>query len=291
MHPSRKELAQFVDKKLNPQSISSIEKHLEICEFCRDFANDYRLQNKLLTEAAAETLPPGAMTLADSLYNQAIAGRTIHISTLLERGSQASMALAADGDKQFVPSVQNLVTLCSESPEIILRVMRDQRKHQDYLQLISDDPLMTANVLVQIPELNLQYVTDSNGKAELDKALDDSIEKLKWQIKLPDVVYDLEPLVYDPDKTEYTEDVELKTDRDDRIRVTFEGKTEGKQIGIEILAIDGREDFGEVLVSVTQRSKPQSIETQSKKTITFDLTDDDSTINIRLFQARDEQTE
>ena len=288
MHPSQKKLSQFVDGKLNPQTAADIERHLEICEFCRDFANDYRLQNKLLAEVTTGTLPSKAMALAESLYNQAIAGRTIPITTLLERGGQSSMALAADGNKEFVPSVQNLVTLCSESPEIILRVMRDQRKHQDYLQLISDDPLMTANVLVQIPELNLQYVTDSDGKAELDKALDDSIDKLKWQIKLPDVVYDLEPLIYDPDKTEYAENIELKTDRDDRIRVTFEGKTEGKQISIEILALDGRKDFGDVIVAVTQKSQPRTVAARSKKPMTFNLADDDSTINIRLFQARQE---
>ncbi|RKX23865.1 MAG: hypothetical protein DRP47_12200 [Candidatus Zixiibacteriota bacterium] len=288
MHPSQKELSQFVEGKLNPQSASRIEKHIEICEFCRDFINDYRLNAKLLAETAAETVPPEAMAHAERLYNQAITGRTIPITTLLERESQASTALAADGDKEFSPSVQNLMTLCSEDPEIVLRVMRDHSQNQDYLQLISDNPLMTANVLVQIPELSLQYVTNSDGKAELDKTFDDSIEKLKWQIKLPDVVYDLEPLVYDPDKTEYAEDVELKTDRDDRIRVTFEGKTEGKQISIEILALDGRDDFGEVIVAITQKSQPQSVAARLQKPVTFDLVDNDSTINIRLFQTQEE---
>lgn len=284
MHPSAKELRRFLENRLDEPSAGRIREHLQQCEFCRGFCENQRLFLDSVSRAAEEAIPTKALQLADRLYKDALAGKIISLEPLLSEVSAPPLHLAADGDKEFTPHVQNLTTLCSESPEIILRVMRDLDKGQDYLQLISDNPALSARVMVQIPELKREFITDDNGQATLESGLPDAPEKLTWQIKMPEAVFSLEPLVYDPDKTEYAEDIILETQRKDKIKVTFEGKTEGKQISIRILELDGRTDFGRVKVSVSQQNVSVFKDVERNERLSFDLIDANDKINIRLFQ-------
>lgn len=284
MHPSAKELRRFLENRLDEPSVGRIREHLQQCEFCREFCDSYQLFLDSISRASKEGLPPKALQLADRLYHDALQGKIVCLTPLMAGDIEVPLALAADGDKEFAPHVQNLTTLCSESPEIILRVMRDLDKGEDYLQLISDDPTLSARVMVQIPELKREFITDDNGQATLEGGLPDTPEKLTWQIKMPEAVFSLEPLVYDPDKTEYAEDIILETERKDKIKVTFEGKTEGKQISICILQLDGKTDFGHVKVSVSQQNVSVFKDVKSNELLSFDLIDANDKINIRLFQ-------
>lgn len=284
MHPSAKELRRFIENRLDEPSAERVREHLSECEFCREFCDSYQLFLDSIGRVSKEGLPPKALQLADRLYDYALAGKIISLEPLLSEVSAPLLRLAADGEKEFAPHVENLTTLCSESPEIILRVMRDLDKGQDYLQLISDDPALSARVMVQIPELKREFITDENGQATLESGLPDAPEKLTWQIKMPEAVFSLEPLVYDPDKTEYAEDIILETERKDKIKVTFEGKTEGKQITIRILELDGKTDFGHVKVSVSQQDVSVLKDVKRNELLSFDLIDANDKINIRLFQ-------
>jgi Fe-S oxidoreductase len=284
VHPSAKELRWFVEDRLDKSSAERVREHIGECEFCREFCDSYRLFVDSVSTAAGEAIPTKAIQLADRLYKDALAGKIISLEPLLSEVSAPPFRLAADGEEEFVPHVQNLTTLCSENPEIILRVMRDLDKGQDYLQLISDDPALSTRVMVQIPELKWEFITDDNGQATLESSLPDTPEKLSWQIKMPEAVFSLEPLVYDPDKTEYTEDIILETERKDKIKVTFEGKTEGKQIMIRILELDGRTDFDRVKVSISQHNVSMFKDVRRNELLFFDLIDANNEINIRLFQ-------
>jgi len=284
VHPSAKELRRFIENRLDEPSAGRVREHLGECEFCREFCDSYQLFLDSIGQTSKEGLPAKAFQLADRLYKDALAGKIISLEPLLSEVSAPPFRLAADGEKEFAPHVQNLTTLCSESPEIILRVMRDLDKGQDYLQLISDDPALSARVMVQIPELKREFITDDNGQATLESGLPNAPEKLTWQIKMPEAVFSLEPLVYDPDKTEYAEDIILETQRKDKIKVTFEGKTEGKQISIRILELDGRTNFGRVKVSVSQQNVSVFKDVKRNELLSFDLIDANDKINIRLFQ-------
>ena len=284
MHPSAKELRRFIENRLDEPSAGRVREHLGECEFCREFCDSYQLFLDSISRAAGEAIPAKALQLADRLYKDALAGKIISLEPLLSEVSAPPLHLAADGEKEFAPHVQNLTTLCSESPEIILRVMRDLDKGQDYLQLISDDPALSARVMVQIPELKWEFITDESGRATLESGLPDDPEKLTWQIKMPEAVFSLQPLVYDPNKTEYAEDIILETEKKDKIKVTFEGKTEGKQISIRILQLDGKADFDSVKVNVSQQNVSLFKDVKRNELLSFDLVDANDKINIRLFQ-------
>jgi hypothetical protein len=283
MHPSRDELRRFSDNQLEEPSATTVRDHLEQCAFCRNYVENQRLVSESVKHAESEAIPLKALKLADRLYETALAGRMISLKPSLPKDTPL-LRLAADGDKEFRPRVENITTLCSENPEIVLRIMRDFDRGHDYLQLISDDPALSSHIMVQIPQLQKEFITDENGRAVIDAAVLDKPEQLSWQIRMPDAVFSLEPLVCDPDRTEYTEDIVLTTEKQDKIKVTFEGKTEGKQISIRILELEGRTDFGVVRVSVSQHRTSLFKEMKRDESLSFNLVDADDKINIRLYQ-------
>jgi hypothetical protein len=283
MHPSRDELRRFVDNELEEPLTTTVRDHIEQCVFCYNYVENQRLLLESLKQAEKGAMPLKALKLADRLYETALAGRMVSLKPLLPKDTPL-LRLAADGDKEFRPQVENITTLCSENPEIVLRIMRDFDRGHDYLQLISDDPALSSHIMVQIPQLQKEFITDENGRAEIDASVLDKPDQLSWQIRMPDAVFSLEPLVYDPNKTEYSKDIVLTTEKQDKIKVTFEGKTEGKQISIRILELDGKTDFGVVRVSVSQHHASLFKDVKRNESLSFDLVDATDEIKIRLFQ-------
>jgi hypothetical protein len=284
VHPSREQLSQYIDGTIDESAARQIREHLKLCPFCRELVEDQRLLSDFIRKAADETIPAKALKLAERLYRQALAGKVIPLQPLLPRDAERPLPLAAHGEHGPTPRLVNLTTLCSENPEIVLRVMRDLDQGQDYLQLISDDPVFSAHVLVQVPELEREFMTDENGRVTLEGGAFDRPEELTWQIKMPDAVFSLQPLVYDPDKTEYARDIVLETERRDKIKVTFEGKTEGKQITIHVLELDGSTDFGPVKVNILQGAASVMKRVSRHESFSFELMNSKDEIKIRLFQ-------
>lgn len=284
MHPTKKELELYADRLLDDrQRGEEIQAHLEICEFCREYLESYNFVRKTFDELSEQELPVKALALADKLYRQAFTGQIIPLETLASEKTDQPFLMAADGEEKFTPDTVSLATYFSKNPELVLKIMRDNRGNQDYLQLIGDSPQAGANVLVQIPDTDLEFFTNSEGTARIDDLDMRKIEKYKWQVKMPDAVFELEPIRYDPEKIEYSKEITLETEKNDKIMVAFEGKTEGKQISIRILELEGKSDFESIRVQLSQegRSIMKSIDKNGR--ITFDLDDLKAPINIRLF--------
>ncbi len=282
MHPSKTDLRLFVDRRLDDSGKESeISAHLEKCEFCREFCDNYRLYIKSFEEASQEEIPEKFKKLADRIYRESFGSRIIYL-TPFEK-SATSFRLAADGEKESKPNIQNLSTFYSDDPELVLRVMRDKNKGYDYIQLIGENQDIASNVLVQIPELKKEYLTDMRGRAKLEESLLMDLSRLKWQIKIPDAIFSLEPLVFDPETVEYEKEVFLETEKDDKIKIRFEGKTEGKQISIQVLQLEGKTEYGFVRVLISQKNRQQMKETAPDRELRFDVTESGAEINIRLF--------
>lgn len=284
MHPSQKELELFVDNGLADSSkTAEISAHVEECEFCREFCENYRLYKVSIEDAAQEEIPLKALNLGGRLLTQAMSGRIIDLRPLGEQNWE-KLYMAADGEPDHKPGIINLGTLYSEDPELVLRVMRDSEKGYDYLQLIADDPLIASHVMVRIPEIEKEFLTDDNGRAILDETLAENIAQMKWQIKMPDAVFSLQPLVYDPEAVEYKKEMILETEKKDKIVISFEGKTEGKQITVRIQQLEGKSDFGQVIVSISQQGVSEMVRVTPDKAVSFGIVGPGSEIKIRLFQ-------
>ncbi len=284
MHPLTDELRKYSENRLDTVTAEKIRRHLDECELCREHVNDYQAYLKAMKTSPGIENSAVAQQLADRLYQDALRGAVIDLAPLIQPGTDRKVLLAADGANRRLDDPEEVATLYSENPDVVLRITHSAAENRDQLQLISDDPALVAGVLLQLPESGAEYLTDDHGRAILaDRPVDD-YRQAKWQIKMPDAVFSLQPLVYDPEHTEYADETTLESANKDRIRIRFEGKTVGKQISLQILALDGQSDFGRVRIAIIQPAGNELADVGPGDTVTFDLATPDHELKIRIFR-------
>ena len=285
MHPAQAQLRSFCDGDLDPATAREVEEHVRNCEFCGEFCDEYRSLAESIEAAAEAPLPAEAKRVADYLYRAGFSGGPIVLYPFKRESVAAPVSLAADGPEKTGPRFENLATFFSEKPELVLRIMRDNQQHRDFLQLVSDDDSLISKVLVEVPDTGLSVITDENGRADFQQRYPDNAADLNWQIKMPEAEFSLQPLEYDPAKVEYSEDIVLETVRHDRVAIRFEGQKEGKRISIRILELSGHPDFKPVSVAVCQGGKSMIAGAGRDDILYFDVEGTESSIDIRLFRS------
>jgi len=285
MHPPKDKLKAFVEGKLERRSLDVIKSHINSCPLCQEFCENYRLLVDSLEEADKIELPPKARKLADRLYQDAQAANIIPLTRfeLNEPDSDKHILMAADSEELSGRSLQCLATLYSDDPEIIMRVMRDLEHNQDYLHLISDKKEYASNVMVQLPELGKEFVTDEDGFIRFEEKLIGDYDKLKWQIKLPSAVFKLQPLMYDPEKVESTQDTIIENEKGDKIQISMMKKTEGLEIALRVLKFEGSDEFRAAKVIVSQNKENKMYNLKPSEKVIYKIVDSTDVINIRLF--------
>jgi hypothetical protein len=285
VHPTKDELNLLVSNNLSDiASRQLIEAHIAECEFCREYCDLYRQEQARQSGGDAMEITETDRLIADRIYNQAMAGRVIPLNMMITAQPLGQTHMAADGGSKSIKPTINLATLYSEDPEMVLRVMRDSEQDIDYLQLISVNPELTAHVLIQIPDIKKEYLTNDFGRAIIPKGELGDVNTLHWEIKLPDVRFDLRPVVYDPEHVESSREVTLETDQHDRILVTFVSKTAGKQILIRVLELDGQANYDCVRVSISQQQLHEVKSVTPNQIVPFAIIDPNQGINIRLYR-------
>jgi len=285
VHPSRPELYEFALRGPAVDGLTRIAEHVAGCEECRAVVDAHRRLLAFERAAENETLPDRAHDLADQLFSAALRGAAIELRPLaIERPPEDQWQLAADGEPRPGPAIQNLATFYSENPELVLQVMRDSTAGADYVQVVADNQEDAAHLMVRLPDLDREFVTDATGRAELEGVDLHDVGSLKWQLKMPDAVFSLEPLTFDPNHIEYEEQVTLESERNDRIRISLQGKPDSKLIRIEVLEIGGQTDFGSVRVAISQGSESEVSPARANRQVTFVLRDSGDAIEIRLFE-------
>ena len=283
VHPTRETLTAFIEGRLEEAESRRVQSHVNECDFCREFCDDLRLVAETGSLAEIDNLPTSSERLADRLYRDSLSGLVVNLTSFHEDAEGRESPLAADNERDADFSDRRAITLYSADPEIVLRLMIGPNPDDNYVQLIADDAALVSHVLLQSPQLGKEFVTDANGRADLGAGPVEFTDEIKWRIKMPDAVFDLAPLKYDPDKPEHSERVTLETDRQDKLEVTFERLTEGKRITLRLLELDGKQDFGEVKVVIATEHTSRQKEIGIDSPATFEIDDADATVNIRLF--------
>jgi hypothetical protein len=247
IHPSRDELSGYWKNTLETADGVRISQHLEECEFCSQIIRELEELDRIESEIAIVSPSPRSVAAAQSLFRRLFSGQAIQLDSR-DQIQPTDYHLAADGKQSARPAVENLATVFSSEPEIVLKVMRDNRVNRTYLHLIADNPALSSHVLVESLETQRSYVTDGSGQAEIEDFAGFDAASAKWQVKLPSAEFSLKPLVVDPDRVEYENETVLETDRGDKVKLTFEGKASGKQIRLEVLSLEGQ-TVGEPLVA------------------------------------------
>ena len=285
MHLSIEEIRKFIENKLQSEELNKVNFHLENCEFCSDLLEKQKLMNEAISESFAQPLPDNFDSEMQKLWQlQSGNSNIIFLNKSIVSAEISITGLAADGTDAGGEVIQNLATVYSENPEVVLRVMREMNIAKDYIQIISEDPKLSNHVMVRLPDLDWEVMTDDSGKAVIGDLADKNYESLNWQIKLPDAVFELEPIKNLSIKKEIEKQFELRTDNNDKIKVKLTGKEDSLQIQIQVEQLNGKTDFGEIKVSICQKEEIIIRQIDGNNIATFDYHNDNDSINIRLFQ-------
>jgi len=261
---------------------SRVAAHVASCELCTEFCEAYHQEFEAISGLLDRELPFAAQEVRDKVFARSVRGLVIDLDPMV-LAAKSPIRMAADGLEARL-EIEHLATLYSESPEAVLRIMRDNKAGRDYLQLMSDSAELVSHVMIRLPDLGREYITDDDGVSVIDPPLDGNLGDLKWQIKLPDAVFSLEKLDYDPNTTLHSNQVELSTPGSDRIRVTLQSKEDGKNIVVEVLELDGQSDFGEVRVMISKPGYLRSHPATPQSRLSFDIADPSESISIRLYR-------
>jgi hypothetical protein len=251
-----------------------------LCKALYEYYCDYV---RLLSEADKTPIPEDILEAAREAARVADAGKVIRLTPLVLENHTRSVKLAADGEENIRSRISVLGTYKSDKPEMVLRITRDNDSGLTTLRLIGPSAAEVAGVVIESPQIGLQLVTDDSGCIELDELPAPDLSKTEWLIRVPDTVFSLCPYEYDPESVEYSREAILDSGRNDRIRISFEGRAEGKSMSLRVLEINGSTDYRGVLVVVSQGQSSSMHKVSSQDSFSFVLHDPSDSVQIRLF--------
>jgi len=283
IHPSREEWAGFRAKILALEVEVRLSKHLAECKFCLEIMRRLDKYEQIEKEMAGFTPSGRAIEAANELYRKIFRGQSFSLDSQ-EVLIASEYLLAADSKRSVRPTVENLATVFSSEPEIVLKLMRDNRKNRIYLHLISENSALFSHVLVETLQTNKAYVTDEKGLAEIEDADSFDAASAKWQVKLPEAEFTLEPLKLDPDRTEYQNEFVLESGHGDKVRLIFEGKENGKQIKLEVLSLEGLDSSGPLIAAISMDESTTTHRAVGSQPFFFNVEKLPASIQIRLYR-------
>ena len=155
-----------------------------------------------------------------------------------------SMRLAAQGTQGSTAEVA--ITLASEDRRVLLRFVKDVHTEETWLYVVAEDPVLYENVLVRLPLRNREFITDSQGRANLGSVDWPEKDLLNAEIRPPQATFILSPL-----ETEGGKSIELQSSKGDHIRVAFADEGRNLRFDIQILRLS--EEHDEVMLKAAIR--------------------------------------
>lgn len=157
---------------------------------------------------------------------------------------------------------QNLGVLTTEDGEILVRVIRTVKNGEITLHLISDHKQNYRNVLVSIPTVDKEYISDEKGKVHMgDLSLPETTDLLV-KIQTPCASFDLTPLdIWSTQEVAQTEIV-LTNERNDSIKVEFIPSDLDYALKVHLLKIPSADNKRLRIMVTRGRQDPKIIKTQ-----------------------------
>lgn len=162
--------------------------------------------------------------------------------------------------------------------------MHDPATSSDILHLLGSAEVRPDNILLEIEEPSLEFVTDADGRVEVPAGQLPDPAGLKWRVRLPDATFLLHPLSTDaPGEREGTE-TELESEDNSRIAVALSNLPDGLDLRIRLVRIEGHEDIERVRLVISQKeSTPRVVESTATGPAIVRGLSPDHWINIRIY--------
>ncbi len=258
-------------------------RHLDACEFCCELRDQIELQLQSAAELDLAPAGPDTQEHKQRLWLESLCRAVLPLKPLPSEVPQRPGLLAADSPRPQFADQSSLATMYSEDPEVVMRVVRDNAVQKDYLQLIAESPEYYQHVLVRVPSQGREFITDSEGRAEIGPVDNTGVQSWDWEIRMPDAIFQLAPLVKSARAADYSSETILETSRHDRLLVRFAGLAGEKQVSVEILELDGEADFAPVKILLVQDGLSESQQVAARQTVPFRLSNQTRRIDLRIF--------
>ncbi len=195
-----------------------LERHLEGCPQCRFTMVQLNEELKRLRAIWVESATPDVIHLSPLAPN---AGREI----------PTPLNLAAQGVRK--DAGHDAVTLASEDQQVLLRVVRDAHTKETWLYVVADDPALYENVLVRLPSMDKEFVTDPQGRVNLGVVDWPEKELLAAEVRPPKATFTMSPFR----TIETGEAVELRSTSGDRVKLALTGEGHNYRLEVNIVEL------------------------------------------------------
>jgi len=281
MHPSRDELGRYVALTRTGQGgDADVRAHVQICEFCREYCDN--LADFLQEEEYAYQATISVDDIVARLAPVPVNARIIPLHRL-DAADNGEPLLAADSGGANTSSARSI--LVSEIQDLVLTIANDPAGKSAQLQVTTAEASAAAFLLLEAPEIGRSFVTDANGRVEIERTEIGDPARLKWQIRMPDAVFDLERISDNPDLVRASAETELTTPQGDVVRVRLSDHPDGLSVAVRVVALHGRQDFKRARVMLTQPGLALIDEQTADGTSLFGALDAAQAISLRVFET------
>lgn len=281
LHPTRDQLEKFASGTSPDAAISH---HVEECEFCRELIESLRSRSLSNIDLESSPATPALRGQAEACFSAALRGRRIALKALAREARRTPGLLAADPPPSTQPETTAVATFFSERPEVVVRLVHDGRAGTDHVQVIADDAALFDHVLVCLPLLQREFLTDGVGKAQVDGPLQTHPEVSDWELRLPEAVLELSEFVAGQPISGGSVGTILQTERGDGIRVKIEDQSGTRVLSAELLTLDGSSKFAPARFYLTAGSTVQTEAAVPGQPARFALPEAKVPTTLRLFR-------
>lgn len=280
IHPTREEFEKFFHGKLEAELQQRMASHLEECEFCAEVAEVWQKYVSLM----AENWPNAQSLLVTDTHSRSKwSGRQFQLVPEFVL-PQPSYGIAADAQADPKLPVEHLATLINQEPEILLRVMRDNRSQQSYFHVASADRSLCDSVLIQSTKLGKAYLTDCHGRADISGITDTDFSTADWSVKVPQAEFNLTPASSNATLADQVDEATLQNERGDKIRISLESNSGAKQLRLEILSLEGVQDESPLIASISVDHQTTTHPASLSRPVIFSLDSIPAELQIRIFR-------
>jgi len=233
--------------------------HLQQCDFCRDRFHWLTSYYQRFQEEYELSLTPNLRSVLGTQTDLAKQRTYIAYPFVSERvpplPPKGFPILKADSktDDPF----ENLGVLVTENQEVLVRVMRNTDTKEVTLHLIAESAEKYRNVLVRIPSLEGEYISDEHGRVSLGRVMLPSRDELFVEVQTPRATFELASLEFPQDQLVAQTEVVLTNEQNDSIRVEFIPADLRYTLKVHLLTLRQKEEKSHLRVMVVRRSNGQ----------------------------------
>lgn len=270
-------------KEVNPR----FKEHVQNCAYCSMRTDRLEIFYGEFKKSSSEPVSPLEYKFIQDITRNL--SSWIHVACPLpfqdihqSKDRLPAVLAAASTDVARLKPFHNLGVLTTEDGEILVRLIRTEKNSHITLHLISDHPQNYKNVLVTIPNVDKEYISDNMGKVHLGNLSLPKATDLLVKVQTPFASFDLTPIdIWGAEEVAQTEIV-LTNERNDSIKVEFIPSDLNFTLKVHLLKIPSAENNHFRIMVTRGKQDPKMIKIK-KGLAVFQGLKKNSELSIKVF--------